>query len=334
MPRTLARYDAGAATWREVADDDVAPTPPGLARQMASLLTARTKEQLRSAWTAFGVPDPLDRYMGTLYQALRGKVVVVTGPGANEIWKQPQGAGSLHTQSLCAFCPTAAVQGPCEHQHVAHLHLTQISRRKATHPTAARPQPPAEPASPLAGVLQAGLPAVRGATTPQRHRFAPATPHCDKRLARLLEQCGLGHFQDAFRDEGVTLEDLAAIAQEGNHQWLRTYFPNIPAGAAARLLKKAHDHHQESPEDGIKVHKERRPSDSLGSAGDAERKAAAEGSLAVSLPGSIGRQMRFGGQAPTRARAHRHPSPPRPPIGFVEVPGPRDSSVACGQGKN
>ena len=214
---------------------------------MAKLVSAQTKAELRSAWVSLGVHDPMAENMNALYKAMRGIVLVVHGPGATRLWRRPADIESLHTDTLCGFCDIAIVHGACEHQHVAHLHTQKVSRRVAKHPVRSSKQLPREPASPLPALL-CGRPAA-ATPTPQRKPFAAATPYCDRRLARILEQCNLVHFKDAFRLEGVMLEDLAAVAARQDTQWLRTYFPDIPAGAAARLFQRVVDHHQDSPED-------------------------------------------------------------------------------------
>ena len=63
----------------------------------------------------------------------------------------------------------------------------------------------------------------------------PETPICDRRVARLLAECCLGHWADSFKAEGVMLEDLAA----GDAAWLKAYFPQLPAGPSRRLLALA-----------------------------------------------------------------------------------------------
>ena len=62
-----------------------------------------------------------------------------------------------------------------------------------------------------------------------------ATSHTCRKLKVLLESIGLGHMSAAFAAEGVTVEDLATAGPS----WLKTYFPDIKASAAKRLLEKA-----------------------------------------------------------------------------------------------
>jgi hypothetical protein len=108
-------------------------------------------------------------------------------------------------------------------------------------PERRRPDQPLDQVSPAPrrAVLEPGE-SVAGQTgnTPKRP-YAPETPHCDRRLAQILTQCGLAHFIDAFRQEGVLLEMLVG-PQAG--PWLKAYFPQVRAGAGRRLLQLAAEH--------------------------------------------------------------------------------------------
>eukprot|EP00974_Lingulodinium_polyedra_P008549 816033-Lingulodinium_polyedra.AAC.1 len=76
----------------------------------------------------------MENQMHTLFDAIHRHVVVIVGPQASDLWRHQPAEGSLHAGSVCCFCPVSAVQGPCEHQHVAHLHLRTVSKQVASKP--------------------------------------------------------------------------------------------------------------------------------------------------------------------------------------------------------
>ena len=60
----------------------------------------------------------------------------------------------------------------------------------------------------------------------------------DRNLSHALDACSLAHMKESFRNEAVTYEDLVRATPE----WLRTWFPEIRAGPASRLLAYAAAH--------------------------------------------------------------------------------------------
>ena len=68
--------------------------------------------------------------------------------------------------------------------------------------------------------------------SPPRRPVAPETPTCDRTVARVLSQVGLGHFIEAFRLEGITLE----LASQMDFATLKAVFPTIRYGLALAFL--------------------------------------------------------------------------------------------------
>ena len=82
---------------------------------------------------------------------------------------------------------------------------------------------------------------------PPARPFAPESPRCDQRLAKVLNQCDLSHFAEAFRIEGFTWPDAVALAAgPQGPQLLKVYFPDLPGAAAVRLLRLLAKHAEET----------------------------------------------------------------------------------------
>lgn len=247
MRRTLGTYDEAHKVWTATPNAEVERPPPHIVARMVGLFKATTADALEAALVLAGVPSPMADNMNPLYRLLAGKVLVVLGPHAAQYWRRPEEVVNSYCQSVCMNCVVFATHGTCEHVHAALLDLKALGRRVAEQPARTNQGMQAEPTSP-APILVPGRPHVPSVASTPRRSYAPETPLCDRRVGRLLDQCGLGHLREAFRLEGVTLEDLSS--DTATPQWLKAYFPMIQAGPARRLLEMARGHHQDSPEDG------------------------------------------------------------------------------------
>ena len=245
MPHTLAARD-DEGRWYEVPDDEITPPCAMLAERFASLLNAKTAEEITAAFVELGVAEPLHDGMKSLYKALRGTALVIIGKGVRQFWQHRTAATidgqadavALHSQALCVFCRDAATHGTCEHTHAALLAAKLLSRQVANK-QARRGKKHTVLRSATAArypILTSPHPPVAAASAASEHGDTSAhTEALDKHLAHALDACCLSQMKETFRAEGVTFADLLGATPA----WLKAWFPMLRAGPAKRLLDYA-----------------------------------------------------------------------------------------------
>ena len=254
MRRTLATYNADTRNWHPTANSDVPMPPMDLVARLRALYEADSRETMLAALAMNGVQDLFADNMNSLYRAFAGKVLVVVGPKSERYWAfpvNPSAASSMHTRAVCQGCVEAAIHGTCEHIHTALLDMNLIQRQAANMPVRKGKgrgdsfDALSSPGPHTSGILLPG-PAARAChpAPPPTRPLAPETPRCDRRLARLLTDVGLGHLQESFRLEGITFELAAGL----DAPTLKAYFPDIPLGAALKLLHQIRLHSESDME--------------------------------------------------------------------------------------
>ena len=270
IPRSLLKVDSERSTHKtkHYIEKSVEPLEQGTAQAMAAMLKATHRAEKEQALESLRLGERHANGFRIIDWRRTSRLIgqwctVISGPFVNRFWEAravrasevPEGERTrvMHLKTLCAFCKTSAVTGPCEHSysHLMSMGEPGLSRdiRAAEKPKVGRPrsiqiagQAPADP--PL--VLVPGDAHNQASSTRQHASHLPkGSSAAELRLQRVLSAHGLSeHYRQMVVDGGAAV--IATLAPGDLFSIYR--IRPLQATALLRDLNDAQQSHAVAPE--------------------------------------------------------------------------------------